>query len=93
MHLLWALIVGLIVGAIAKALMPGKDPGGILMTMMLGIGGAIVADLLGSALRIYRPGRTGPGLVASIIGAVLLLAIYRLIVGHRTPAARPPRTY
>ena len=84
MHLLWALIVGLIVGALAKAIMPGKDPGGIVVTILLGIGGAIVADLLGSALRIYRPGDTGPGLIASVIGAVLLLAIYRLVVRHRT---------
>ncbi|HXU00274.1 MAG TPA: GlsB/YeaQ/YmgE family stress response membrane protein [Polyangia bacterium] len=83
MHLLWALIVGLIVGAIAKAIMPGKDPGGILVTMLLGIGGSIVADLLGGALRIYRPGATGPGLIASVIGAILLLAVYRVIVRHR----------
>ena len=84
MHLLWALIVGVIVGALAKAIMPGKDPGGILVTMLLGIGGSIVADLLGSALRIYRPGATGPGLIASVIGAVLLLALYRAAVRHRT---------
>ena len=84
MHLLWALIVGLIVGGLAKAIMPGKDPGGIFVTMLLGIGGAIVADVLGSALRIYRPGATGPGLIASVIGAVLLLAVYRLAVRHRT---------
>ena len=83
MHLLWALIVGLIVGALAKAIMPGKQPGGLLMTILLGIGGAILADVLGSALRIYRPGDTGPGLVASLIGAVLLLAVYRAIVGRR----------
>ena len=89
MHLLWALIVGLIVGALAKAIMPGRDPGGIFATMLLGIGGAIVADLLGSALRIYRPGSTGPGLVASVIGAVILLAIYRLVVRHRTTRHRP----
>jgi len=83
MHLLWALIVGLIVGALAKALMPGPQPGGIFLTMLLGIGGALVADLLGSALRIYRPGATGPGIIASVIGAVILLAVYRAIVGHR----------
>jgi uncharacterized membrane protein YeaQ/YmgE (transglycosylase-associated protein family) len=85
MHLLWALIVGLIVGALAKAIMPGKDPGGIFVTMLLGIGGSIVADLLGSALRIYRPGATGPGIVASVIGAVIILAVYRAIVSHRHP--------
>jgi uncharacterized membrane protein YeaQ/YmgE (transglycosylase-associated protein family) len=83
MHILWALIVGLIVGALAKAIMPGKDPGGIFVTMLLGVGGSIVADVLGSALRIYRPGATGPGIIASVIGAVLLLAVYRAIVGRR----------
>ena len=83
-HLLWALIVGFIVGALAKAIMPGKDPGGIVVTILLGIGGALVTDLLGSALRLYRPNDTGPGLIASVIGAVLLLAIYRLAVRHRT---------
>lgn len=84
MHLLWALIVGLIVGALAKAIMPAKDPGGIVVTMLLGIGGSILADVLGSALRIYRPGNTGPGVIASVIGAVVILAVYRLAVGHRT---------
>ena len=83
MHILWALIVGLIVGALAKVIMPGRDPGGIFATMLLGIGGAIVADMLGGLLRIYRPGATGPGIIASVIGAVLLLAAYRAIVGHR----------
>jgi uncharacterized membrane protein YeaQ/YmgE (transglycosylase-associated protein family) len=83
MHILWALIVGLIVGALAKAIMPGKDPGGIFVTMLLGVGGSIVADLLGRALRIYRPGATGPGIIASVIGAVLLLAAYRAIIGRR----------
>jgi uncharacterized membrane protein YeaQ/YmgE (transglycosylase-associated protein family) len=83
MHLLWSLIVGLIVGAIAKAIMPGKDPGGILVTMLIGVAGSIVAGLLGSALGIYRAGATGPGIIASIIGSVILLAGYRAIAGRR----------
>jgi uncharacterized membrane protein YeaQ/YmgE (transglycosylase-associated protein family) len=83
MHLLWSLIVGLVVGAIAKALMPGKDPGGVIVTMLLGIAGALVASLLGGALGLYHAGDTGPGLIASVIGAVLLLAGYRAIVGRR----------
>jgi uncharacterized membrane protein YeaQ/YmgE (transglycosylase-associated protein family) len=83
MHLIWSLLVGLIIGAIAKAIMPGRDPGGLLVTMLLGIGGAVVAHLLGGALGIYRPGDAGPGLIASVIGAVLLLAGYRAIVGRR----------
>ena len=84
MHLLWSLIVGLIIGAIAKAIMPGKDPGGILLTMLLGVAGSVVAGLLGSALGIYHSGDAGPGIIASIIGAVILLAGYRAITGRRT---------
>jgi uncharacterized membrane protein YeaQ/YmgE (transglycosylase-associated protein family) len=83
MHLLWSLIVGLVIGAIAKAIMPGKDPGGIFITMLLGIAGSMVATLLGSALGIYHRGDTGPGLIASIIGSVLLLAAYRAVAGRR----------
>jgi len=83
MHILWYLIVGLIVGAIAKLIMPGRDPGGIIITMLIGIVGSIIAGFLGRALGIYHPGDTGPGIVASIIGAVILLAVYRMIVGRR----------
>ena len=83
MHLLWALIVGLVVGAIAKVIMPGKDPGGIFVTMLLGVAGSIIASLLGGALGIYHRGDTGPGLIASVIGSVILLAGYRMVVGRR----------
>jgi uncharacterized membrane protein YeaQ/YmgE (transglycosylase-associated protein family) len=84
MHLLWALIVGLVVGAVAKVLMPGKDPGGIVITMLLGVAGSFVATLLGRALGLYHPGDTGPGFIASVIGSVILLAVYRMIAGRRT---------
>jgi uncharacterized membrane protein YeaQ/YmgE (transglycosylase-associated protein family) len=83
MHLIWSLIVGLVVGAVAKAIMPGKDPGGVFVTMLLGVAGSIVAGLLGSALGIYHAGATGPGIIASIVGAVILLAGYRAIAGRR----------
>jgi uncharacterized membrane protein YeaQ/YmgE (transglycosylase-associated protein family) len=83
MHILWSLIVGLIVGAIAKAVMPGKDPGGILITMLLGIAGAVVAGFIGRSLGWYQAGDAGPGIIASVIGAVILLAGYRLISGRR----------
>jgi uncharacterized membrane protein YeaQ/YmgE (transglycosylase-associated protein family) len=79
MHIIWFLIVGLIVGVIAKAIMPGKDPGGIIITMLLGIGGALLAGILGGAFGFYRPGATGPGIIASILGAVALLAAYRML--------------
>ena len=77
MHLIWSLLVGLVVGAIAKLVMPGKDPGGIIITMLLGIGGSVLAGFLGGALGVYHAGAAGPGILASIVGAVLLLAIYR----------------
>jgi uncharacterized membrane protein YeaQ/YmgE (transglycosylase-associated protein family) len=77
MHIIWSLIIGLIVGAIAKLLMPGRDPGGLIITMLLGIAGSVIAGFLGRALGIYHAGDAGPGIIASVIGAVLVLAIYR----------------
>ena len=82
MHLLWMIIVGLIVGAIAKLIMPGHDPGGIIVTMLLGIGGSIVAGFLGRAVGWYEAGQSA-GFIASIIGAIIILAIYRAIIGRR----------
>jgi len=83
MHLLWSLIVGLVVGAIAKMIHPGRDPGGIIVTMLLGITGSLVADFLGRALGVYHAGDAGPGLIASVIGAVVLLVIYRALFRRR----------
>ena len=83
MHLLWSLIVGLVVGAIAKMVHPGKDPGGIVVTMLIGIAGAMFAGFLGRTLGVYHPGDAGPGIIASVIGAVILLVIYRAIFRHR----------
>jgi uncharacterized membrane protein YeaQ/YmgE (transglycosylase-associated protein family) len=83
MHILWMLIIGLIVGAIAKLIMPGHDPGGIIVTMLLGIAGSLVAGFLGRAVGWYQPGQSA-GFFTSIVGAVLILAIYRLIIGRTT---------
>ena len=83
MHIIWSLIVGLVVGAIAKLLMPGKDPGGIFVTALLGIAGAMVASFLGRALGFYHEGDVGPGVIASVIGAMVILGIYRLVTGRR----------
>ena len=80
--ILWTLVIGLIVGAIAKLLMPGKDPGGCIITMLIGIAGALVAGYLGRMLGWYEPGQPA-GFIASIIGAMLLLLIYRLVIGKR----------
>lgn len=82
MHILITLIVGLIVGALAKLIMPGKDPGGVIITILLGIAGSFIAGALGHALGWYQVG-DGPGIIASIVGAVILLAIYRAVIGRR----------
>ena len=76
------LVIGLIVGAIAKLLMPGRDPGGCLVTILIGIAGAFVAGFLGRAVGWYEPGQPA-GFIASIIGAMLLLLVYRLMKGRR----------
>jgi uncharacterized membrane protein YeaQ/YmgE (transglycosylase-associated protein family) len=78
MTILWTLIVGLIVGAIAKFVMPGDDPGGIIVTMILGIAGSLVASWIGSALGLYTDGSSA-GLLMSVFGAVLLLVLYRVL--------------
>jgi uncharacterized membrane protein YeaQ/YmgE (transglycosylase-associated protein family) len=82
MHLIWMLIIGLIAGAVAKAIMPGKDPGGIIVTLLLGVGGSVLAAFLGRAVGWYRDPGSGPGIIASIVGAIVLLAIYRLAIGR-----------
>ena len=76
MYVLWALIIGLVVGAVAKFIMPGKDPGGILTTSLIGVAGSFLATLLGHALGWYERGQSA-GFIASVIGAILLLSIYR----------------
>jgi uncharacterized membrane protein YeaQ/YmgE (transglycosylase-associated protein family) len=84
MGFLWTLIIGLVVGAIAKFIMPGRDPGGIIVTMLLGVAGAFLAGFLGRALGWYRNPGEGPGIIASIIGALILLLLYRMFVGRRS---------
>jgi uncharacterized membrane protein YeaQ/YmgE (transglycosylase-associated protein family) len=81
MHVLWMIVVGLIVGALAKLIMPGHDPGGIVVTILLGIAGSLVAGLLGRAVGWYTAGEPA-GFISSVIGAIILLAIYRVIVGR-----------
>jgi uncharacterized membrane protein YeaQ/YmgE (transglycosylase-associated protein family) len=83
MSILTAIIVGLIVGAIAKLLMPGRDPGGFIITILLGIAGSLLARWVGQAMGWYRAGDEGPGIIASILGAMVLLLVYRLAVGRR----------
>ena len=84
MSLLYTLLIGLIVGALAKFIMPGRDPGGIIVTILLGIAGAVVARFLGQALGIYTEGEAA-GFIASLLGAIVLLLLYRMFT-KRTPA-------
>lgn len=76
------IIFGLIVGAVAKLLMPGRDPGGIIVTMALGIAGALLGGFVGRALGWYGE-NDAAGFLMSLLGAVLLLWIYRMMVGRR----------
>ena len=82
MSILWTIIIGLIVGALAKFVMPGKDPGGMIITILLGIVGAFVGTFIGRALGLYAEGQAA-GWIMSVIGAVIVLAIYRAVAGRR----------
>jgi uncharacterized membrane protein YeaQ/YmgE (transglycosylase-associated protein family) len=82
LHWLWTIIIGLVVGALAKLIMPGRDPGGILMTILIGIAGAFLGTFIGRSL--WGGESYQAGWIMSIIGALILLGIYRLITGRRT---------
>lgn len=84
MEFLWMIIVGLVVGVLAKFLMPGDDPGGMIVTILIGIAGALVAGYLGRAVGWYGPEDAGPGIIASVIGSMILLFLYRTVNGRRT---------
>ncbi|HTZ34349.1 MAG TPA: GlsB/YeaQ/YmgE family stress response membrane protein [Methylomirabilota bacterium] len=81
--LLWTLFIGLIIGAVAKLLMPGKDPGGWIVTMLLGVAGSFVASYLGRMLGWYQEGQSA-GFIMSVVGAILLLFVYRLLTRKKT---------
>jgi len=81
MVLLWVILIGLLVGAVAKFLLPGDDPGGVIVTALIGIVGSLVATYLGHFFGLYRPGQTA-GFIGAVIGSVLLLVAYRA-VAHR----------
>lgn len=77
------ILFGLVVGALAKLVMPGRDPGGIFVTIILGIVGAVVGGFVGRAMGFYGPGQSA-GFLMSIAGAILLLAVYRMFTRRRT---------
>ncbi len=88
MSIIGMLVIGLIVGALAKLLMPGNDPGGIIVTMLLGVAGSFVAGYIGRAAGWYGDGDP-VGFIAAVVGAIILLLLYRLAFrGRRTPTRR-----
>jgi uncharacterized membrane protein YeaQ/YmgE (transglycosylase-associated protein family) len=78
MNILWTIVIGFVIGLIAKLLMPGRDPGGFIITILLGIAGSFVATYIGQQLGWYREGQPA-GFIGAILGAILILIIYRLI--------------
>ena len=80
--LLW-IVFGLVVGVVAKLIMPGRDPGGIIVTIILGVVGALLGGWLGRVLGLYRPGETA-GFIMAVVGAIILLAVYRLVRPNRS---------
>ena len=82
MGILWTIIIGFVVGLLAKMLMPGRDPGGFIVTVLIGIAGSLLATYGGQALGLYNAGEPA-GFVGSLVGAIILLVIYRVIRGRK----------
>ena len=83
MHIIGVLLIGLLIGVVAKFLTPGRDPGGCLLTMLLGLGGSALGSYLGQALGLYPPDHPA-GFIGSVVGAMLILLLYRAIFGKRS---------
>jgi uncharacterized membrane protein YeaQ/YmgE (transglycosylase-associated protein family) len=82
MGILWTIIIGFIVGLVAKFLMPGRDPAGFIITVIIGVVGSVIATYLGRGLGFYQVGETA-GFIAAVLGAIILLVIYRAVTGKR----------
>lgn len=82
MSIIWTILIGFLIGIVAKFLMPGRDPAGFIITVLIGIAGSFIASFLGGALGWYRVGEPA-GFLASVIGAMLLLFGYRMVSGNR----------
>ena len=82
MGIIWTIVIGFIVGLLAKMLMPGKDPGGFIITVLIGIAGSLLATYGGQALGLYNAGEAA-GFIGSLVGAIVLLIIYRMIRGRK----------
>jgi uncharacterized membrane protein YeaQ/YmgE (transglycosylase-associated protein family) len=86
MHILWFLLFGLVVGALARFIVPGREPGGWIVSMMLGVGGAIVGGYFGRVVGLYREGQPA-GFVMSLLAAISLVVVYKVLVGRRDRTA------
>ncbi len=76
--MLYTILIGLVAGALAKLIMPGKDPGGIIVTILLGIGGSVLATYLGQFVNFYQAGETAQ-FIGATVGAIVILWVYRMI--------------
>ena len=82
MGIVWTIVIGFVVGLLAKMLMPGRDPGGFIVTVLIGIAGSLLATYGGQALGLYNAGEPA-GFIGSLVGAIILLVIYRVIRGRK----------
>lgn len=82
MDLLGWIVIGLLAGALAKLIMPGRDPGGCIVTMLLGIAGALLAGFMGRLAGLYAPGQNA-GFIAAVLGAIAILIVYRFLAAKR----------
>ncbi len=89
MHVILFLLFGLVVGALARWIVPGREPGGCIVSMLLGVGGALLGGFFGRAVGLYRPGQPA-GFVMSLLGAIVLVAIYHALAVRRRPLTRLP---
>ncbi len=87
MGILGWILFGLIIGVLAKVIMPGKDPGGIIITMLLGVAGSLLGGWFGRVIGLYNDYENGAGFIMSILGAITLLGIYRAAIGRRSVRA------
>jgi len=87
LHFIGLILFGLVVGVIAKLLMPGRDPGGFIVTILLGIAGSLIGGYIGRALGFYGPNE-GAGFIMAIVGSIILLGIYRLTMRRGDPTGR-----
>jgi uncharacterized membrane protein YeaQ/YmgE (transglycosylase-associated protein family) len=82
MSILWTILIGFVIGLVAKFLTPGRDPGGFIITVLIGIAGSFIATYVGAAMGWYRNGEPA-GFIAAVLGSIVLLLVYRMLTGKR----------